>query len=100
MPDPSSEASRILGERIRTERLKLGLSQDDVANLAGMHSSNYGKLERGIGNPVLHTIVKLGVGLGVDPAIFVAGLGAEHLPPAHGTFTAAEFVRERARRDV
>jgi len=98
VPGPSSLASRALGDRIRDERIRLGLSQDDVANLAGMNVSNYGKIERGIGNPVLITIVRLAVVLGVDPGTLVAGLGAEHLPDGQETFTAADFVRERRTR--
>jgi transcriptional regulator with XRE-family HTH domain len=98
MPEPSSEAARILGSRIRDERLRLGLSQDDIANLASMNVSNYGKIERGIGNPVLVTIVRLAVVLGIDPAVLVQDLGAEHLPDGQQTYTAADFVREQRRR--
>ncbi|AMM22314.1 hypothetical protein AX769_09340 [Frondihabitans sp. PAMC 28766] len=63
-----------------------------------MNVSNYGKIERGIGNPVLVTIVRLAVVLGIDPAVLVAGLGAEHLPADQRPFTVAEFVSERAKR--
>lgn len=98
MPAPSSEASRIVGERIKAERLRLALSQDEVAHLAGMNVSNYGKIERGIGNPVLHTVVRLAVVLGVDPAELVTGLGVEHLPPLVEAFTAADYVAERRAR--
>lgn len=98
MPEPSSDAARVLGERIRDERLRLGMSQDDIANLAGMNVSNYGKIERGVGNPVLITIVRLAVVLGVDPGVLVHGIGAEHLPDDLDTYTAADFVRERRSR--
>lgn len=98
MPEPTSAAARLFGERIRDQRLRLGLSQDEVAHLAGMNVSNYGKIERGIGNPVLHTVVRLAVVLGVDPAELVAGLGVEHLPPLVEAFTAADYVAERRAR--
>jgi transcriptional regulator with XRE-family HTH domain len=98
MPQPTSEAARLFGERVRGERLRLGLSQDEVAHLAGMNVSNYGKIERGIGNPVLHTIVRLGAVLGADPAVLVAGIGGETLPPVLETFSAKEYVEERQRR--
>lgn len=100
MPEPSSEASRVLGSRIRDERLRLGLSQDDIANLAGMNVSNYGKIERGIGNPVLVTIVRLAVVLGIDPGVLVQGLGPEHLPDDQQAYTAADFVREQRSRST
>lgn len=98
MPEPISAAARLFGERIRDERLRLGLSQDEVAHLAGMNVSNYGKIERGIGNPVLHTIVRLAVVLGVDPAVLVTGLGVDDLPPVLEAFTAADYVAERRAR--
>ncbi|GAA4670577.1 helix-turn-helix domain-containing protein [Frondihabitans cladoniiphilus] len=98
MPDPTSAAARLFGERVRTERLRLGLSQDEVAHLAGMNVSNYGKIERGIGNPVLHTIVRLATVVGVDPGTLVAGISGDDLPPVLEAFSAADFVREQRRR--
>jgi transcriptional regulator with XRE-family HTH domain len=41
--DPSN-ASRIVGERLKTARLELGVSQMDLAYLAGMNVANYGKI--------------------------------------------------------
>lgn len=98
MPDVTSEAARLFGARIKAERNRVGLSQDEVAHLAGMNVSNYGKIERGIGNPVLHTIVRLAVVLGTDPGELVSGLRAEHLPPVLEAFTAADYVAEKRRR--
>ncbi|KQO84240.1 MULTISPECIES: helix-turn-helix domain-containing protein [unclassified Frigoribacterium] len=98
MPEPTSTAARIFGDRVREERQRLGLTQDELAHLAGMNVSNYGKIERGIGNPVLHTIVRLAVVVGVDPAVLVTGMSAEHLPPVLETFSAADYVKERTAR--
>ncbi|WP_423923241.1 helix-turn-helix domain-containing protein [Frigoribacterium sp. 2-23] len=98
MPEPSSVAARVFGERVRRERLRLGLSQDEVAHLAGMNVSNYGKIERGVGNPVLHTIVRLAVVLGIDPAVLVTGMSSDDLPPVLEAFTAADYVKERRAR--
>lgn len=98
MPEPTSTAARIFGDRVREERQRLGLTQDELAHLAGMNVSNYGKIERGIGNPVLHTIVRLAVVVGVDPSVLVSGMTAEHLPPVLETFTAADYVKERKAR--
>ncbi|MBD8703100.1 helix-turn-helix transcriptional regulator [Frigoribacterium sp. CFBP9039] len=98
MPEPTSTAARIFGDRVREERQRLGLTQDELAHLAGMNVSNYGKIERGIGNPVLHTIVRLAVVVGVDPSVLVTGMTAEHLPPVLETFTAADYVKERTAR--
>jgi transcriptional regulator with XRE-family HTH domain len=78
--------------------VRLGLSQNELADLAGINVSNYGKIERGIGNPVLHTIVRLSSVLGIDPAVLVAGLSGDDLPPLLETFSAADYVRERRSR--
>jgi transcriptional regulator with XRE-family HTH domain len=63
-----------------------------------MNVSNYGKIERGIGNPVLHTIVRLAAVLGIDAGALIAGISAEHLPPLIETFSAADYVREQRTR--
>lgn len=98
MPEPISDACRIVGSRMRGERLRLGLSQDEVANLAHMNVSNYGKIERGLNNPTLHTIVRIAFVLGVDPGEFVMGLSEDSLPAPEVVFSAREFVRERTAR--
>lgn len=98
MPHHLSEAARILGERIREQRLTFAISQDDVANLAGMNVSNYGKIERGLSNPTFHTVVRIAAVLGVDPGSLLTGLDESTLPRATETFTARDFVRERTKR--
>jgi transcriptional regulator with XRE-family HTH domain len=99
VPDPVSEAARILGVRLRDLRLKSSCSQDEIANLAGMNVSNYGKIERGLGNPELHTLIRLAAVLGVDAAELVKGIKAESLPEKRKVFTARDFVRERSQRN-
>lgn len=98
MPEPISEATRILGERIRIRRVKLACSQEEISHLAGMNLSNFGKIERGLGNPNFNTIVRIASVLGIDAAVLVAGIGADSLPDLAETYTAADFVRERRRR--
>ncbi len=100
MQDPVSEASRMFGERLRDARTKLGSSQEEIAHLADMHFSNYGKIERGYGNPELHTIVRLAAVLNVDAGTLLAGIGAEALPEKYRVYSAQEFVKERRNRDA
>ncbi len=98
MPDvPSSNASRVVGERLKTARLQLGVSQMELAHLAGMNVANYGKIERGTGNPTLDTIVRLAGVMGLDPSALVGGLGLRDLPPAKSSYTVAEFLSEKQR---
>jgi transcriptional regulator with XRE-family HTH domain len=98
MADSHSRAASILGERVRSARAALGLSQESVADLAQMHVTNFGKIERGIANPSLHTIVRIASVLGVDPATLVEGIGGDQLPSSVRVLTAAEFMRERRAR--
>ena len=98
MAEPHSESAHVLGERVRHYRQQLGLSQEDMANLAEMHWTNWGKIERGQSNPSLTTIVRMSGVLNVDPAELVSGLGLAQLPKRTHQLTAADFIRERARR--
>src|SRR3989337_1858007 len=98
MSEPLSEAARIFGDRVRDERQRLALSQEEVAHLAGLNVSNYGKIERGLGNPQFHTLVRIASVLGIELSTLVRGLKADMIPSKRETFTAADFVRERRAR--
>ena len=98
MPNPHSDAAREFGERVRAARVDISLSQESVADLADMHVTNYGKIERGVANPSLHTIVRISSVLGVDPGTLISGFTGDMLPARMHTLTAAEFMRERSRR--
>lgn len=96
MTPPRSRAALVLGERIKESRLALQLTQSDVAHLAGMDVANYGKLERGLANATLTTIVQVATVLEADPGAWMAGLaGAELLPPRTRLYTATEFLEAR-----
>ena len=74
MPDPLSEATRLLGERIRAERVRLSISQEALADRCGVHWTFLGQVERGRRNLSLHNLLKLADGLDVDPCELVRGL--------------------------
>ncbi len=94
MPETASDAARIFGERVRAQRLQLGISQETLAELSGVHWTALGKIERGLRNPSLHNIVKIASGLAVDPGALVAGLSAADL----GSLPVRESPAERIRR--
>jgi transcriptional regulator with XRE-family HTH domain len=93
MPDPKSEASRMLGLRLRERRLELAFNQEKVAHLAGLNVSNYARVERGQGNPTFSTLIRLAAALEVEPGTLLAGLGVEQLPPTRDSYTAFDFRR-------
>jgi transcriptional regulator with XRE-family HTH domain len=63
-----------LGREIRRHRKALGLSQEALAERAGLHRNYVGFLERGERNPSATTIFGLARTLGVKTAELVAGV--------------------------
>jgi transcriptional regulator with XRE-family HTH domain len=59
---------RQFGARVRKFRLGLGLSQEGLAELSGLHRNYVGGVERGEINLSLDNIHALAAGLGVSPA--------------------------------
>ena len=99
MTKTHSDAAAILGERVREQRLKLGLTLEDLASLSEMHWTSVGKIERGQVHPNVETLVRLATALNADPGFFVEGLNASmYSKRVHG-LTAADFIREREREE-
>jgi transcriptional regulator with XRE-family HTH domain len=63
-----------LGKAVRKRRLALGLSQERLAERAGLHWTYVGGIERGERNVSLINIVKLARALQVSPSTLLAGL--------------------------
>ena len=95
MDSPASAAAQILGARLRERRTSLELSQEDVAHMSAMHVSNYGKIERGLANPNLHTLLRIASVLEVDPGVLIAGLSGDMVTARPHKLTAAELIRAR-----
>ena len=93
-----SPAATHFGNKVRRARIDLGLSQESIAELAEMHVTNYGKIERGIANPSLVTMLRIASVLGTDVATLTDGLSRDDLPAEYDVLTAADFLRERDRR--
>ena len=62
------------GRRVRARRLEIGLSQEALAERAGLHWTYVGSVERGERNIALRNIVLLAEALDVDCAVLVGGL--------------------------
>lgn len=78
MPAPRSDALQALGARVRERRQALGLSQEALGDVSGLHWTFVGQVERGQRNISLHNLLRLAQALEVDPAELVQGLE----PPA------------------
>jgi transcriptional regulator with XRE-family HTH domain len=56
------------GARVRTERERLGISQEELADRAGMHRTYLGGVERGERNIGLMNVLRIARALGVAPS--------------------------------
>lgn len=68
------QAQDQLGANIRRIRRAAGLSQIDLSDRCGLHFTEISRLERGVRDARLSTIVKLARGLDVAPADLLAGV--------------------------
>ena len=62
------ELVRLLGQNVKRERLRQGLTQDVLAVEAGMRRSYLSDLERGVRNPSVHALGRLAMALNVEAA--------------------------------
>ncbi|WP_416443462.1 helix-turn-helix domain-containing protein [Leucobacter sp. HNU] len=58
------------GARVRELRTERGLSQEDLANRAGLDRTYVSGVERGVRNPTLDVIARLATAFAVSPAEF------------------------------
>ncbi len=56
---------RQFGERVRELRLARGLSQEELASMAGVHRTYLGSIERAERNPSLKNIAAIADALGI-----------------------------------
>jgi transcriptional regulator with XRE-family HTH domain len=67
-PGKRTAAQITLGQRARTQRLQLGLSQMALAERIGLHFTFVSSVERGERNLSLSSLLRLAEGLEVNPA--------------------------------
>jgi transcriptional regulator with XRE-family HTH domain len=71
---PKPSVPMVIGRRIREHREALDLSQERLAEKAGLHRTYVGSVERGERNIAGENMVKLAHALGIDPGELLAGL--------------------------
>ena len=72
----SKRSLQRFGARVRAERERVGISQEALADIAGLHRTYVGGVERGERNVGLLNIIRLARALRVSPATLLADLDA------------------------
>ena len=72
---PSSDSRDALARNIRRIRALKGISQEALADIAGLHRTYVGSVERGERNISIDNIDKLAAALGISSAELMAGSG-------------------------
>ena len=74
---------RRFGARVRAERDRIGVSQEDLADRAGMHRTYLGSVERGERNLGLLNVLRIARALGIPASSLLADLDPQ--PSDHPT---------------
>lgn len=72
-----SDIAKTIGQRIRAQRVALGLSQERLAELSGCHHTYIGQIERGEKNATIESIEKIAKALKVSMSRLFENLGGE-----------------------
>jgi transcriptional regulator with XRE-family HTH domain len=72
--DELKETQQKIGNRVRQLRTEKGVSQETFANLNGLDRTQVSRIERGLSNIELHTLVSFVRALDVTVQEFFAGL--------------------------
>jgi transcriptional regulator with XRE-family HTH domain len=68
MPTQKTPSKIALGEAVKAVRVRVGKTQEQVANAIGMHVTYLSDIERGARNPSWDAIARLAKGMGVGVA--------------------------------
>ena len=68
------ELQEKIGSRIRAIRLKRGWSQEEFADICGIHRGHMGQIERGEKDVSISTLAKVGKGLDMAVATLLKGI--------------------------
>jgi len=91
--DPADEVLRVVAERLRDARMKAGLTQAQLGNIAGVRQSYVGELEQANSNITLRTLVKMAGFLKVSPRDLLPE--GSYSPPSQASIDRLIVVLER-----
>jgi len=71
---------QVFGDIVRKRRMELGVSQESLAHVAGLHRTYISMLERGIRNPSLTVLLQLADALHTRASELIADYETEVTP--------------------
>lgn len=74
MPNRSNSLEKAFGRRLQDRRVKRRLSQEELADLSGLHRTYISQLERGLKSPTLATIYAIAYALEEDASMLISAL--------------------------
>lgn len=69
-----SEILIAVGKNVRHYRQLKGLSQEDLADLTGLHRTYIGDIERGERNFGITNLVRIAIALAIPPSLLIANI--------------------------
>ena len=97
--DCMSELAKIIGQRIRNYRNKLGLSQEKLAELSGCHPTYIGQLERGEKNATIESIEKVAASLNISLSKLFENLGVNNSEQRNVPLECYEFLLTKTQEE-
>lgn len=94
-----SDLAKIIGQRIRNYRTKLGLSQEKLAELSGCHPTYIGQLERGEKNATIESIEKVASSLDISLSKLFENLGDNNSEERNIAFECYEFLLTKSQEE-
>ncbi|MBN9613725.1 MAG: helix-turn-helix transcriptional regulator [Actinobacteria bacterium] len=94
-----SAAATEIGRRIRAARHELGISLEDLGELAEVNWTTIGKIERGASSPTVESLIRIATALEVDPGVFITGVTADHYGGRVHQLTARDLINARQEQD-
>lgn len=94
-----SEIARTIGQRIRNYRTQKGLSQDKLAELAGVHPTYIGQLERGEKNATLESIERITTALQISLSALFEKIDDQSDESRNIPLECYEFVASKSKKE-
>lgn len=94
-----SKLAKTIGQRIRSYRTQLGLSQEKLAEMSGCHPTYIGQLERGEKNATIESIEKIASSLNVSLSVLFENLGGQNLCEENIPLKCYEFLLSKNKQE-